>query len=154
MQQTLLSVLFLFLLCSCGNPDTKVETPVAKPEAKTAWHDVKAKDASFPTARHEAAFIGLGDKYYLLGGRGIKPVDIFDSKTQNWSEGAKSPLEIHHFQPVVWNDEILLLGAMTGGYPGETPLPDMNDAVKTHELCLAADISAQEGRPVKLSELR
>jgi len=82
-----------------------------------------ASDTSKPHARHEAAFVGIADKYYLLGGRGIKPVDIFDSKNQTWTSGAEPPVEIHHFQPVVYQDEIYLLGAMTGGYPGETPLP-------------------------------
>ena len=33
------------------------------------------------------------------------------------------------------------------------PLPDLEDAAKTHDVCFAADISAEEGRPVKLSEL-
>ncbi|MEW6359094.1 MAG: Gfo/Idh/MocA family oxidoreductase [Planctomycetota bacterium] len=34
------------------------------------------------------------------------------------------------------------------------PFPDFEDAAKTHEVCFAADISAEEGRPVKISELR
>lgn len=33
------------------------------------------------------------------------------------------------------------------------PFPDVDDAAKTHLMCFAADISAQEGRPVKISEL-
>ena len=32
------------------------------------------------------------------------------------------------------------------------PFPDLEDAAKTHEVCFAADISAQEGRCVALSE--
>lgn len=34
------------------------------------------------------------------------------------------------------------------------PLPDLDDALLTHEICFAADRSAQENRSVKLSELR
>jgi N-acetylneuraminic acid mutarotase len=30
---------------------------------------------------------------------------------------------MHHFQPVIYNNEIYVAGAMTGKYPGETPLP-------------------------------
>jgi len=33
-----------------------------------------------------------------------------------------SPMEVHHFQAVVYGDAIYLVGAMTGGYPGEVPL--------------------------------
>ncbi len=76
-----------------------------------------------PHARHEAAFVECDGKFFLLGGRGIKPVDIFDPKTGAWSEGAKPPVEIHHFQPLVWKHQILLTGAMTGKYPHETALP-------------------------------
>jgi len=114
-----------FLLLTCGTPTEEPTAATPEPEPAPAWHEVTAADGSEPNARHEAAFVGLGDKYYLLGGRGIKPVDIYDSQTRTWTEGAKPPVEIHHFQPVVLNDEILLLGAMTGGYPGETALPDI-----------------------------
>ncbi len=75
-----------------------------------------------PHARHEAAFVACGDRFYSLGGRGIKPVDIFDPATLTWSEGSRPPLEIHHFQPVVWANRILIVGAMTGAYPHETPV--------------------------------
>jgi N-acetylneuraminic acid mutarotase len=120
-----LILLLPFLFFSCQTKTNEVtDSPVT--ERAPVWHEVTAKDDSAPTARHEAAFIGLGDKYYLLGGRKIKAVNVYDSETQAWTEGAKPPVEIHHFQPVVWNDEILLLGAMTGGYPGETPLPDIH----------------------------
>jgi len=34
------------------------------------------------------------------------------------------------------------------------PLPDAENAVETHLVCFAADISAKEGRPVKINELR
>ncbi len=89
------------------------------------WVEVKATDGSEPKQRHEAAFIAVGDKFYLLGGRGIKSTSIYDTKTQSWSEGATVPLEIHHFQPVVYQDKIYIMGALTGGYPGETPIPNI-----------------------------
>ncbi|MEM9931399.1 MAG: kelch repeat-containing protein, partial [Bacteroidota bacterium] len=92
--------------------------------ALSNWQAVAAPDNSKPVARHEAAFVRVKDKAYLLGGRGIRPVSILDLKTNTWTQGTKPPIEIHHFQPVVWQDEILLLGAMTGKYPGETPLPN------------------------------
>jgi len=72
--------------------------------------------------RHEAAFVGLGQRLYLLGGRRIQAVDIFDLATMTWSEGKAPPVETHHFQPVVWQGKIWLPGAMTGKYPHETAL--------------------------------
>lgn len=88
--------------------------------AGPAWESVECKGA--PTARHEAAFVEVNAKLYLLGGRGIKPVDEFDPETRSWRALAKPPIEIHHFQPLVREGQIWIVGAMTGKYPGETPL--------------------------------
>lgn len=110
-------LLCLAVLACCGTPET---TPSS---AQLEWSEESTTNS--PTARHEAAFVAVGDKAYLLGGRGIKPVDIYDPATKTWTAGDTSPVEIHHFQPVVFNDEIYLMGAMTGGYPGETPLPEI-----------------------------
>lgn len=114
----------LSLLGACASPENSPSTPAPAAE-ESAWHEVTPVDSSAPTARHEAAFVRLADKAYLLGGRGIKPVDVLDLKTMTWTAGAPSPVEIHHFQPVVYREEIYLMGAMTGGYPGETPLPEI-----------------------------
>ena len=41
--------------------------------------------------------------------------------------------------------------ALVAGILDNAPiLPDLDDAMKTHELIFAADLSAQENRPVKL----
>lgn len=117
----LLCLLFcLSLFVACGNP----ASPSVEETTLPSWSETTTTNS--PTARHEAAFVAVGDKAYLLGGRGIKPVDIFDPATRTWSVGDTSPVEIHHFQPVVYNEEIYLMGAMTGGYPGETPLPEIH----------------------------
>ncbi|MGQ1909227.1 Kelch repeat-containing protein [Marinifilum sp. RC60d5] len=71
--------------------------------------------------RHENAFVEFQDKFYLIGGRGIKPVNVFDPLTNSWETKGKTPLEFHHFQAVVYKDAIYLAGAMTGPYPKETP---------------------------------
>jgi N-acetylneuraminic acid mutarotase len=78
--------------------------------------------AGQPHARHEAAFVGLGEKLFLLGGRRIQPVDVYDLATGAWSAGKAPPVETHHFQPVAWEGKIWLPGAMTGKYPHETAL--------------------------------
>lgn len=71
--------------------------------------------------RHENAFVEFQDKFYLIGGRGIKPVNVFDPKTNTWETKGKTPLELHHFQAIVHEDAIYLVGAMTGPYPKELP---------------------------------
>jgi N-acetylneuraminic acid mutarotase len=74
------------------------------------------------TPRHEHGYVSVGNRFYLLGGRGIKPVDIFDPATDTWTKGALTPVEMHHFQAVVFDDKIYVVGAMTGPYPKEPPL--------------------------------
>lgn len=85
------------------------------------WAFVTAASGK-PHLREECAFVRCGGLFYLVGGRGINPVDIFDPKNQTWTEGAKPPIEVHHFQPVVWQNRIYIACAMTGGFPTEKPL--------------------------------
>lgn len=75
--------------------------------------------------RHENAFVEFGGKFYLIGGRGVNPVNVFDPKTNSWETKGKSPIEIHHFQAVVYGDAIYMIGAMTGPYPKEKPLENV-----------------------------
>jgi len=77
------------------------------------------------TPREECDFVAVKDKFYLLGGRGINEVNIFDPKTYTWTNGAKPPIELNHFQGVVYKDEIYLVGAMTGRYPHEQPVANI-----------------------------
>lgn len=88
--------------------------------SQTAWETLETTGE--PVARHEAGFIDVDAKAYLVGGRRVNPVSIFDPATNTWTKGAASPIEIHHFQPVVYEGEIWVLGAMTGGFPNETPV--------------------------------
>ncbi|PWH84412.1 galactose oxidase [Algibacter marinivivus] len=78
-----------------------------------------------PEARHENSFVRVKHKFYLLGGRGIKPVSIYNTRTNTWSKGAKPPIEIHHFQAVMYKGNVYVFGAMTGKYPYETPLSNI-----------------------------
>ena len=75
-----------------------------------------------PTARHEATFVGFEGKMYLIGGRRVNPVDVFDPANNRWTAKSATPLEMHHFQAVALADRIYLMGAMTGPYPREKPL--------------------------------
>jgi hypothetical protein len=75
--------------------------------------------AGIVDARHDNGFIASEGLFYLLGGRGIKPVNIFDHVSGQWRQGAAPPLEIHHFQAIPYRGKIYVMGAMTGSYPDE-----------------------------------
>lgn len=85
------------------------------------WQTVNTQNE--PQARGENGFVRVKDKFYLLGGRKERPVEAYDPKTQTWEKKAAMPLEMHHFQAVVYQNEIYILGAFTGNYPHETPIP-------------------------------
>lgn len=92
-------------------------------EERGKWEIVSSTDGSNLIERTEAAFVQVKNKFYLMGSRGIKPVSIYNAKKGIWTEGAAPPIEIHHFQPVAYKNKIYVIGALTGGYPGETPVP-------------------------------
>ncbi len=78
-----------------------------------------------PTQRHEAAFVELNGRFYLMGGRRVNPVDVYDPAANTWTANDDSPIELHHFQAVSFRGLIYLTGAMTGGYPGEPPIDNI-----------------------------
>jgi N-acetylneuraminic acid mutarotase len=78
------------------------------------------------TNRHECSFVELAGQFYLIGGRRINPVDIYNPATNAWTQSKPTPVEIHHFQALAYQDRILIVGAMTGrSFPKEPPLPVM-----------------------------
>lgn len=91
----------------------------------TAQDFSTVKTSNEATARHENGFVAAGDKLYLIGGRGVKPVEAFDPKTNKWEKLGETPLEIHHFQPVAYKGKIYVIGALTGKFPHETPIPNV-----------------------------
>lgn len=99
-----------FILQGCDvftKPDWQWETVVVNGE---------------PTARHEAGLLAYKDKILLIGGRRINPTDVFDTQTNTWTAKSETPIELHHFQPIVVEDTVYLIGAMTGEWPNEKPL--------------------------------
>jgi hypothetical protein len=115
--KNLLLTLFAFLITCLSIKSQNV------PLTDYRWTPIDAKGDV--TGRHENAFVEYQGKFYLLGGRGINPVNVFDPQTNNWEAKGKSSMEIHHFQAVVYGDAIYLIGAMTGGYPKEPPLENI-----------------------------
>ena len=100
---------------------TGVQAPSPPPaEAPGAWTPVEAENT--PTARHENAFVEVGGRFYLLGGRGDRPVDIYDPETQRWTQGPAPPFQMHHFQAVAHDGDIYVVGAWADDYPRENGL--------------------------------
>lgn len=90
-------------------------------KAAETWQFVETKGQLHQ--RHEAAFVEFEGKFYLCGGRKIQPVDILDPVTNKWTHAASPPVEIHHFQPVLYKGLIYFICAMTGPFPNEKGLP-------------------------------
>ena len=88
-----------------------------------AWNKVAVKGHSHP--RHEHAFVAVGERFYALGGRRIQAVDIYDPATERWTQGAKPPMELHHFQALNYHGKVLVAGAQTGPFPKEVPVPNL-----------------------------
>ena len=88
------------------------------------WYDIIPTSGS-ATNRHENTWAQVGDKWYLVGGRGNKPVDIYDPSTGAWTTGAQPPIEMHHFQGIEYDGNLWVVGAFNGGFPTETPLPNI-----------------------------
>ncbi|WP_161555221.1 Kelch repeat-containing protein [Dokdonia sinensis] len=103
------------------------------------WETMEATGA--PTARHEAGMVGYKDQLILMGGRRINPTSVFNTKTNTWTQKAETPIELHHFQPVVIDDAVYIVGAMTGQWPNETPVdrviiyyPEKDEYVHSHDI--------------------
>lgn len=111
--------LYTFLLLTSGY----IALPLQSKAQSAGWHALEG--AGEAQERHENGLVMAGDKLILLGGRGMKAVDIYDTRTKQWSRGAQPPLEIHHMQAVALDGLVYVVGAFTGSWPYETPLSNI-----------------------------
>jgi len=61
------------------------------------WEKVDLIEGQQPTARHEAAFVEVDNDFFLIGGRGKRPVSCFEPWMKSWIDGTEPPIELHHF---------------------------------------------------------
>jgi N-acetylneuraminic acid mutarotase len=87
------------------------------------WKVVDTRN--LPEKRHENAFVRVGNQFYLLGGRKRPSVEVYEPGTNQWKPATPAPVEMHHFQAVEYGGEIYVLGAFSGDFPHETPIPDV-----------------------------
>ncbi|WP_165917366.1 malectin domain-containing carbohydrate-binding protein [Flaviaesturariibacter aridisoli] len=88
------------------------------------WQTITPASGTF-TGREENAYVQAGDKFYLVGGRGNKPVQEYNPVTKAWVDKAYQPLELHHFQALTLDGLVYVVGAFTGSYPHETPVSNI-----------------------------
>lgn len=89
-------------------------------DASARWQRVVSANGSSVDERHETGGVTIGNKIYVLGGRGSRAVSVYDADTNRWAQKSAAPIELNHFQPVVLGNKIWVVGAFTGGYPSET----------------------------------
>lgn len=106
-------------LCLLVGVSLPCSATLAATLASTPWETVTSSDGSSATKRHESAAVAVNGKLYLLGGRGDRPVEVYDPSTRRWRVIGDAPEELHHFQPVVIGSRIYVIGAFTCCYPDE-----------------------------------
>lgn len=109
----------LFVLDAAGVPSVSAILRLDSP-APAAWQTVASTDGSDLTCRHEAAMVEVGGRLYLMGGRGSRPVEEYDTVTGRWTSLGNPPFEMHHFQPLLHDGLVWVVGAFTGPYPNES----------------------------------
>ena len=87
------------------------------------WQTISSSNT--PTARHECSYVGVGNKFYLVGGRGTKPVQAYDPITNIWATETNPPMQMHHFQAENYGGKIYVAGAFTGNCCHETPVANI-----------------------------
>lgn len=87
--------------------------------AQANWNTLDTKGS--PTARHENGMVAHDGKVYVVGGRRIKPIDVYDPVSNSWFKNKPTPFEMHHITPVSVGDKILVVTGLTGKYPKELP---------------------------------
>lgn len=113
-----------------------VTTPTPPPPAtSTAGWTLVEPAAGAPAARHESCFVNYRNRFVQIGGRGARPVSIYNPSTRVWTSvwPTGGPGEIHHMQCVTVpaaggggdgdGVRVAVVGAWTGPYPTESAVP-------------------------------
>lgn len=101
------------------------ETPSLAPSnaQSPAWLQVATTGTL--VARHEACFVMVGNKAYLVGGRDKNPVNVYNPATRQWTQEPGPGLKIHHMQCVAADNKIWIISAWTGNCCSEQNVPDI-----------------------------
>lgn len=110
------------------SPVSPVKTPTPKTTSKVeaptvstgpgVWRNTKYTSGN-PVARHEACAVFAEGFVYSIGGRGMKPVSVFDPIKGVWSKKTGPPVEINHMQCVYYKGKVYIGSSWYGKYPYE-----------------------------------
>ena len=114
----------LFVIDGDGVPSVASMLRLRRP-SPAQWQELPSTDGSVLSCRHESAMATVNGRLYLMGGRGNRPTEAFDPTTGTWTSMGLPPFEINHFQPVVLDGLVYIVGAFTGSYPNETNVPNV-----------------------------
>ena len=115
----------LFVLDPFGVPSLAKIVRIDLP-TPTSWQLLASSDGSQPTNRHETAMVEVAGRLYLMGGRGVRPVEEYDPVTGKWTNLGLPPLSMHHFQPLEFGGQVWVVSAFEGNYPNETPVANIH----------------------------
>jgi len=115
-----LCLLFLMVYAVLNASVAQAATSASEP-----WQSFSAANGSVQ-ARHESGAVVVDGRLYLLGGRGMPAVQVFDPSTSSWLGLGSAPLELHHFQPVAIDEFIYVIGSFTCCYPNEPTVADIH----------------------------
>ena len=92
-----------------------------------SWVAETPSDGILSVKRHDNGMAVAAGQMYLIGGRGIFPVQAYNTVSKKWSTVADIPNKkmLHTFQAVTVKEKIYIINAFTGGFPVETPVPDI-----------------------------
>ncbi|WP_018612863.1 Kelch repeat-containing protein [Segetibacter koreensis] len=110
-----ISALFLSFIFPVGTAAQKVLNDTG------SWQTITSTSGAI-TGREENSYAAAGDKFYLLGGRGIAAVQEYNPANKTWTNKSKPPVEMNHFQAVTLNGLIYIVAGMNGPFPHERPL--------------------------------
>lgn len=98
--------------------------PARAQTSESGWETITPSQDE-PLQRHENGAARVGNTLYLIGGRGERPVEIYNPKTNTWKTGATPPVSMHHFQAVPYKGKIYVMGALSGNFPDEDPVANV-----------------------------
>lgn len=120
---------------------------LAATDADTPWVPVTSSDGSTAVPRHESAGVAVDGRLYLLGGRSVRPVEVYDPLSNTWRVIGATPQELHHFQPVAVGSLIYVIGAFTCCYPDEPSVSDIHVFdTRSEEWSVAGQMPAERTR--------
>ncbi len=105
---------------SPSKPSKNTQQPGPAATSVGSWRTVSPEGNTKPVARHEACAVMVQGKVYLLGGRGMRPVNEYNPKTRKWRNLGKAPKEFNHMQCVAVGSVIYIVGAWYGRFPRES----------------------------------